>query len=93
MFPELSDVKISPHILRHTNAMFLLMGNTDLMTISRWLGHSSIETTNIYVQANTAMIEKALSQYSFFEQPFEKYQATDAVLAKLDAIRKRTENI
>ena len=93
MFPELSDVKISPHILRHTNAMFLLMGNTDLMTISRWLGHSSIETTNIYVQANTAMIDKALSQYSFFEQPFEKYQAADAVLAKLDAIKKRTENI
>ena len=93
MFPELSDVKIFPHILRHTNAMFLLMGNTDLMTISRWLGHSSIETTNIYVQANTAMIDKALSEYSFFEQPFEKYQATDAVLAKLDAIKKRTENI
>lgn len=88
-FPELRDVKISPHILRHTCAMFLLQGKTDLFTISRWLGHSSIETTNIYVQANTDMIDKALSRYSFFEQPFAKYQATDAVLAKLDAIKKK----
>ena len=88
-FPELGDVKISPHILRHTCAMFLLQGNTDLLTISRWLGHSSIETTNIYVQANTDMIDKALSQYSFFEQPYAKYQATDTVLAKLDAIKKK----
>ena len=88
-FPELADVKISPHILRHTCAMFLLLGNTDLITISRWLGHSSIETTNIYVQANTDMIDKALSQYSFFEQPYAKYQATDTVLAKLDAIKKK----
>ena len=88
-FPELADVKISPHILRHTCAMFLLLGNTDLITISRWLGHSSIETTNIYVQANTDMIDQALSQYSFFEQPYAKYQATDTVLAKLDAIKKK----
>jgi len=88
-FPELVEIKISPHILRHTCAMFLLLGKTDLFTISRWLGHSSIETTNIYVQANTDMIDKALSQYSFFEQPYAKYQATDTVLAKLDAIKKK----
>ena len=32
---------------------------------------------------------RALSQYSFFEQPYAKYQATDTVLAKLDAIKKK----
>ena len=37
------------HCLRHTSATFLLSNSCDIKTISARLGHSSIETTNIYV--------------------------------------------
>jgi integrase len=32
-----------------------------LAVIAVWLGHESIETTNVYVHANLAMKEKALA--------------------------------
>lgn len=87
--PALADKKMSPHILRHTNAMFLLYGGCDLASISKWLGHSSVATTNIYVQADIRMLDKALSKCRFFEIPYSQYKATDKVLAKLDEIRKK----
>lgn len=37
------------HCLRHTSATLLLSNGCDIKTISARLGHSSIETTNIYV--------------------------------------------
>lgn len=44
--------KISPHVLRHSCAMIMLQATRDVRKVSLWLGHSSIQTTEIYLQAD-----------------------------------------
>ena len=55
--------RVHPHALRHTTAVHLLQAGVDLVTISHWLGHSSVETTNRYtavsLEMKRAAIEKA----------------------------------
>ena len=46
--PSLNNKPVSPHTLRHTNAMLLRAGNVDIATIALWLGHESVKTTYIY---------------------------------------------
>jgi site-specific recombinase XerD len=58
--PSLLTRKITPHTIRHTTAMHLLQSNVDLNMIRSWLGHSSIETTNGYVEIDLAMKRKTL---------------------------------
>jgi integrase/recombinase XerD len=42
--------------------MALLQAGVDIAVIAVWLGHESIETTNVYVHANLAMKEQALAK-------------------------------
>lgn len=55
--------RIHPHVLRHTTAVHLLQAGVDLVTISHWLGHASVETTNRYaavdLETKRAAIAKA----------------------------------
>jgi site-specific recombinase XerD len=62
MCPSLGTKRISPHVLRHTTAMNLLQAGVDIAVIALWLGHESIETTHIYLEANLARKERALSK-------------------------------
>jgi site-specific recombinase XerD len=47
-FPSLLRKKVTPHVLRHTTAMELLQAGVDRALIALWLGHESVETTQIY---------------------------------------------
>jgi site-specific recombinase XerD len=58
--PSLLTRKVTPHTWRHTTAMHLLQSNVDLRMIRSWLGHSSIETTNSYVEIDLEMKRKTL---------------------------------
>lgn len=60
--PSLADKKVSPHILRHTTACHLLKAGVDLNTIRAWLGHVSLDTTNVYAEIDLDMRSKALSK-------------------------------
>ena len=42
--------KIGTHTLQHSYARHLLMNNIQINYLSRWLGHSSIQTTLIYLE-------------------------------------------
>jgi integrase/recombinase XerD len=55
-------VSISPHTLRHTKAMHLLMAGTPLPIIRDFLGHEDISTTGIYARANIEMKREALEK-------------------------------
>ena len=49
------------HTIRHTTATHLLQAGVDINTIRAWLGHASIETTNIYAEIDLATKAKALA--------------------------------
>lgn len=53
---------VSPHVLRHTCAMRLRDAGVDISVIALWLGHESIETTQIYLDADMSVKEKALAR-------------------------------
>lgn len=51
-FPSLSQKHISPHTLRHTCAMHTLKSTHDIRKVALWLGHESIQSTEIYLRAD-----------------------------------------
>jgi site-specific recombinase XerD len=53
---------VTPHVLRHSMAMGLLQAGVDRAVIALWLGHESVETTQIYLEANLAMKEEILAK-------------------------------
>ena len=59
--PSLADKRISPHCLRHTCAVHMLRSGVDINTIRAWLGHVSLDTTNIYAEVDLEMKAKALA--------------------------------
>jgi site-specific recombinase XerD len=58
--PEMRNKRIGPHTIRHTTATHLLRAGVDINTIRAWLGHVSINTTNIYAETDLEMKAKAL---------------------------------
>ena len=57
---ELRTKRVGPHTIRHTTATHLLRAGVDINTIRAWLGHVSIDTTNIYADTDLEMKAKAL---------------------------------
>lgn len=52
---------ITPHVIRHTTAMHLLMSGVDLTVISAWLGHAQLATTHTYVEITNRMKQAAIA--------------------------------
>jgi integrase/recombinase XerD len=84
--PSLADKNISPHTLRHTTAMHLLQAGVDISVIALWLGHESVETTHIYLEADLATKEKALAKLAPAGAEIPRFKAQDDVLAFLSAL-------
>jgi integrase/recombinase XerD len=59
--PSLLAKHVSPHNIRHTTAVHLLRAGVDINTIRAWLGHVSLDTTNIYAEVDLEMKSKALA--------------------------------
>jgi site-specific recombinase XerD len=59
--PALAGKRVSPHTIRHTTATHLLRAGVDINTIRAWLGHVSIDTTNVYADVDMEMKAKALA--------------------------------
>jgi len=72
--------------MRHTTAMHLLQAGVDIATIALWLGHESIETTRMYLQADLAMQEKALEKLDPLAGVWKRFQADDPLLMFLNAL-------
>jgi len=81
--PSLTDKRLSPHVLRHTTAMELLQAGVDRTLIALWLGHESVETTQIYLDANLTMKEEILSKTTPINAKAGRYQPDDDLLAFL----------
>jgi integrase/recombinase XerD len=60
--PSLAAKRISPHTIRHTTATHLLRAGVDINTVRAWLGHVSLDTTNIYAEIDLETKAKALAK-------------------------------
>jgi site-specific recombinase XerD len=81
--PSLNQKRVTVHRLRHTMAMDLLQAGVDRSVIALWLGHESVETTQIYLEATLAMKEQALAQTSPPRGKPGRYRPTDRLLTFL----------
>jgi len=46
------------HLIRHTSATHMVENGTDINLIQKWLGHSNVKTTNIYLHISDNHISK-----------------------------------
>ncbi len=81
--PPLGAKKVSPHVLRHSTAMHLFQAGVDMAVIALWLGHESLETTHVYVEADLATKERALEKLAPLPGMPARYRANDKLLAFL----------
>ncbi|GLV27417.1 tyrosine-type recombinase/integrase [Sphingobium sp. Cam5-1] len=84
--PSLMGKRVSPHTLRHSTAMELLHHGVDQSVIALWLGHESIETTQIYIHADMRLKEKALASVTTPETRPGRFRPDDELLAWLEAL-------
>jgi integrase/recombinase XerD len=83
---SLHDKTITPHVLRHTAAMNLLQAGVDITVIALWLGHESVATTQIYLQADLALKQQALDRTTPPTTPPGRYRPPDHLLAFLEGL-------
>jgi integrase/recombinase XerD len=60
--PSMKNKRVSPHTIRHSTACHLLRAGNDINTIRGWLGHVSLDTTNVYAEIDLQMKAEALSK-------------------------------
>jgi site-specific recombinase XerD len=84
--PSLNIKRVHPHALRHTTGSHLLQAGVDLSVIALWLGHESIQTTHVYVEADMATKERALSKLDPIGTKARRFKPQDGVLAFLSSL-------
>jgi site-specific recombinase XerD len=83
---SLKAKKITPHVLRHSCAMELLQAGVDRAMIALWLGHESVETTQMYFHANLAFMQQLLDKTSALEGRVGRFRPDDQLLAFLKGL-------
>jgi integrase/recombinase XerD len=58
---SLAAKNVSPHVLRHTCAMHTLQATRDVRKVSLWLGHASLQSTEVYLRADPTEKLEALA--------------------------------
>jgi site-specific recombinase XerD len=84
--PTLINKNVSPHVLRHTAAVQLLEAGIDRSVIALWLGHESVETTQIYLDADLAIKERALEKTAPPNTKPGRFRPPDQLLAFLETL-------
>jgi len=84
--PSLLGKRVTVHRLRHTMAMDLLQAGVDRAVIALWLGHESVETTQIYLEATLAMKEEALARTTPYSGKSSRFQPGDHLLGFLNSL-------
>lgn len=84
--PSIAAKRLSPHVLRHTAAMALLEAGVDTSVIALWLGHERVETTQVYLHADFALMERALARIAPPNTRPGRYRPPDTLLAFLEGL-------
>jgi integrase/recombinase XerD len=81
--PSLMKKHVTPHVLRHTAAMELLQAGVDRALIAIWLGHESLDTTQIYLDADLQLKRTVLDKITPIENRPGRYRPDDKLLSYL----------
>lgn len=84
--PSLKNKRVSPHLTRHTAAMELLQAGVDISVIALWLGHESIKTTQMYLNAHLALKEAALAMTTPLNAQAGRFRPKDRLLRFLNSL-------
>jgi site-specific recombinase XerD len=81
--PSLATKRVHPHALRHTAALFILQATKDLRKVSLWLGHASMQTTEIYTRIDPSVKLEILESLVPPDLRSGRFKATDELIASL----------
>jgi integrase/recombinase XerD len=84
--PTLARKHVTPHVLRHSTAVSLLEAGVDRSVIALWLGHQSVDTTQMYLDADLAMKERALARTAPPRVGPSRFRPRDPLLAFLEGL-------
>jgi site-specific recombinase XerD len=84
--PSLRAKQVTPHVLRHSTAMGLLAEGVDSAVIALWLGHESLQSTDMYVHADMTIKQRALDRMTPPDTAPGRYRPPDRLLAFLDGL-------
>jgi site-specific recombinase XerD len=84
--PSIAEKKITPHVLRHSAAMALREQGVDLSVIALWLGHESVETTQMYLHADMRLKREALARTEPIDGEAGPFKPEDGLLTFLESL-------
>lgn len=84
--PSIAEKNVTPHVLRHSAAMALREQGVDLSVIALWLGHESVETTQMYLHADIRMKEQALARTAPIGGDAGRFKPDDDLMAYLESL-------
>jgi len=84
--PSLKGKHVTPHVFRHTAAMELVKADVDSSVIALWLGHESVQTTQIYLHADLRLKERALARITPAHTTPGRFRPADALLGFLTGL-------
>lgn len=85
--PSLGTKRITPHILRHSCAMHMLQATRDIRRVSLWLGHASLQSTEIYLRADPTEKLEVLTAVAPPSLRRGQFRPPDALIALLQESR------
>lgn len=86
--PSLANKHVSPHVLRHTCAMHMLMATHDVRKVALWLGHARLQSTEVYLRADPTEKLAALASLAPLSLKGGKFRAPDKLLALLRSTKE-----
>lgn len=90
--PSLATKRVSPHSIRHSTATHLLSSGVEINTVRAWLGHASLETTNVYAEINLEGKARALAkcEVTTDQAPIKRWRADANVMQFLRTLQAKT---
>jgi site-specific recombinase XerD len=78
--------RVTPHVLRHSCAMHTLQATGDVRKVALWLGHASMQSTEIYLRADPTEKLAALASMAPLGLQRGRFQAPDKLMAMLKVV-------